>query len=469
MESITRRRETSVLNKGRRFFNSSFIIRHSSFLLLAVLLLAPVAFAAPTEEKVLAIEIVGNKYMRSSRVLQYMDTKVGGVFNPDVLTRDVERIQSWMYFDTVKPTVIHAPDGALIRIELKEKLTIIPDIDVQYGGGAYTIHAGIKDTNFLGYHQEANIYGGYRAGDWLAGAHFIEPRIAGSRFGIRVDVSRQFYADPFYNGRDAREAEYEIVVDRLGGELRLEREFSDVFRAGVTYGYTYDRTRRSPVSTVKDPDDVVRDLKEHGDETSEKTLFQNIRPRSTAAYVGLWMKAGRVVFDDYIFRGWSLESSLRHYDPALGGSTSFDRFLADFRFYIPVPGRMNATARLMVGAETSPTFIEQFTLGGLDTLRGYADRRFRGRDMGVLNFEYRWIAGSWWWFEFMFAAIVDAGITSNGASDPLVFKDDFHASAGAGFRWIIRKWDNAVVRADVAWPLTDRPEMGYTVGVDMFF
>ena len=157
-------------------------------------------------------------------------------------------------------------------------------------------------------------------------------------------------------------------------------------------------------------------------------------PHSTAAYLGAWMKAGRIAFDDYIFRGWSLESTFRHYDPALGGSTSFERFLADFRFYVPVPGRMNATARLMVGAENSPMFLEQFTLGGLDTLRGYPDRRFRGRDMGVLNVEYRWIPGSWWWFTFMFVALADAGITSNGAGDPLVLKDDFHASAGAGFR-----------------------------------
>ena len=470
MDAAARLSGLSAMNDGRRVFHSSSVIRHSSFLLLAfVLLLAPAAFAAPTGETVRAIEIAGNKKMRTSRVLQYMDTKVGGPFDPDVLTRDVERIRSWMYFDYVRPTVVHAADGARVRIELQEKLTIIPDIDVQYGGGAYMVHAGIKDTNFLGYRQEVDIFGGFRAGDWLAGAHFIEPRIAGTRFGVRVEALRVFYADPLYLDARARAAAYESVVDRMGGELRLEREFSDLFRLGVAYGYTYDRTRRSPTFKHTDRADVLADLARDGDPNAEKALFANMVPHSTAAYLGAWMKAGRIAFDDYIFRGWSLESTFRHYDPALGGSTSFERFLADFRFYVPVPGRMNATARLMVGAENSPMFLEQFTLGGLDTLRGYPDRRFRGRDMGVLNVEYRWIPGSWWWFTFMFVALADAGITSNGAGDPLVLKDDFHASAGAGFRWIIHKWDNAVVRGDVAWPLTGRHVMGFTVGVDMFF
>jgi outer membrane protein assembly factor BamA len=416
-------------------------------------LASSVALAAPTGEIVRAIEIRGAKKMRVSRVLQYMDTKVGGDFDPDVLTRDVETIRSWMYFEYVRPTVMRAADGVRIAIEIKEKWTIIPELDAQYGGGAYLFKLGIKDTNFLGYRQEAMAYGGYRAGDWLAGMRFIEPRIAGSRFGLRFEAMRTFYADPVYVSPNDHPPAYELVLDSLGGELRLEREFSRVLRAGIAYGYARDRAKRSPDSRSERPPAGAFPIPEE----------------STSAYAALWMKAGRVVFDQYLYRGVSLESTLRLYDPALGASESFERLTADFRFYVPVPGRMNATGRLLIGAETSQDLTQQFTIGGLDTLRGYPDRRYRGRDLAAANFEYRWVAGSWWWFTYMFLAMADVATTWNGAADSWSTGDDLHASAGLGFRWIAHKWDNAVVRIDVAWPMADPLPIGFTFGVDMFF
>jgi hemolysin activation/secretion protein len=195
----------------------------------------------------------------------------------------------------------------------------------------------------------------------------------------------------------------------------------------------------------------------------------NAPEESDAGALGVWLKTGHVLFDDYIYRGISFETVAYWYDRAFGGDTSFLKMQGDLRFYVPLQWRTNFTGKLFVGYENSDNFIEQYALGGLDTMRGYPDRRYRGQGASYLNLEFRWLAASWWWFSFMFVGLADAGATWNNGVENYYLADNLLTSLGGGLRLIVNKWDYAVIRLDAAWPFATQGPIGITFGMDMFF
>jgi outer membrane protein insertion porin family len=73
----------------------------------------------------------------------------------------------------------------------------------------------------------------------------------------------------------------------------------------------------------------------------------------------------------------------------LGGS-AFDKFIVDERRYFPLGAKDTIALRLLAGTETdAPPYLEQFLIGGADTLRGYRNDQFVGTHMAILNTEYR--------------------------------------------------------------------------------
>ena len=403
-----------------------------------------------------SIEFVGNKKMRESRMLQYMDTKVGQPFDEQILEGDIERLKSWWYFEYLRPEVERKADGVYIIIKMKEKWTVIPEVEVKSGGGVTAVRLGVKDTNFLGYRQEAMIYGGWRSSEWLAGARFIEPNILGSRFGTRIEAKRHFYEDPIFRSpNDSADPRKLFIVDveRLYLDFRVEKELHPLARLGLTGWYSQDKTK----TAANSPDD------------QSPSMAYLMPEKSKAVSAGLWTKLGRRVVDHYICKGVTFESSVNHFNSALGSRSNFTRAQGDLRFYIPIPWEMNFTGKIFGGWEDSDQFIEQFTLGGLDNLRGFLDRRFRGRGAAYANFEHRWMfPWSWWVISWMWVACADAGTVWDDWDDEFDAGADIHAGAGFGGRLIVTKWDNAITRLDLAWPLEGGPPV-FTLGVDMYF
>jgi outer membrane protein insertion porin family len=92
--------------------------------------------------------------------------------------------------------------------------------------------------------------------------------------------------------------------------------------------------------------------------------------------------------------------------------------------------------RLLFGVTTGdPPFLEQFLIGGNDTLRGYRQDRFPGRRMALLNTEIRRPIGK----SLIGVLFTDAGDAWGGpvATNPN-FRGDpsfkAHTSYGAGIR-----------------------------------
>jgi hypothetical protein len=126
----------------------------------------------------------------------------------------------------------------------------------------------------------------------------------------------------------------------------------------------------------------------------------------------------------------------------------FRRFDVSAQQVLPLPNRYRRIELRAAAAFTDTTkghdvpFIHQPTLGGLQTLRGFADSRFRDRNAVWASAEYQWEA--WWALDAAF--FVDAGQVAAHRSDLSV--RDFDVTYGVGFR--LHSNEHFIARLDIA-------------------
>lgn len=122
----------------------------------------------------------------------------------------------------------------------------------------------------------------------------------------------------------------------------------------------------------------------------------------------------------------------------------FRRIEADAAHYIPIGRSVFAVrGRLDVsqdGGHAIPFYLLP-SLGGADSLRGYADYRFRDRDLLMVNAEYRWPVARL----VDLAGFYDAGAVGSRVGSPA---KDVHTDYGLGVR--VHSASRSLVRLDVA-------------------
>ena len=129
------------------------------------------------------------------------------------------------------------------------------------------------------------------------------------------------------------------------------------------------------------------------------------------------------------------------------GRYNFIQFDADAQQYIPFFNQRRVIALRARASLTQTDAGQQIpfymlpTLGGSEDLRGFADFRFRDRNMVVVNAEYRWEAFS----GLDVALFADAGQVATRARDFRIA--DMNTAAGFGFRFNTAK--KVIYRVDV--------------------
>lgn len=140
----------------------------------------------------------------------------------------------------------------------------------------------------------------------------------------------------------------------------------------------------------------------------------------------------------------------------LGGTFTFARYSADARGFFHLTPDTRLGLRLRGGYASSGAPVQsQFTLGGVGSVRGYSQNRFRGTRMLLANAEYLVEGASLVdnVLDGLFVGgIVDAGWI--GGPDSAFHVGDVWPSAGFSVGL-----DERHVRLDVVWPLRDRPDV----------
>jgi len=149
-------------------------------------------------------------------------------------------------------------------------------------------------------------------------------------------------------------------------------------------------------------------------------------PRA-GSYVGvIWREYSDLDLDRHDFRLFSVD--LQHFFP-----------IFDKKRVFALRGRVATTSP--AGGQTVP-FYMQPTLGGNETVRSFADFRFRDNNALAINLEYRWEATSW----LDMALFTDWGKVAPRAAD--LDLGDLERAYGIGFR--VNSSKTVFFRADIA-------------------
>jgi outer membrane protein assembly factor BamA len=150
--------------------------------------------------------------------------------------------------------------------------------------------------------------------------------------------------------------------------------------------------------------------------------------------------------------GFYAEASVEGSSKAFGSSVSFVHYQAEVKGYVPSESTRWITVFRIAYNQTSGDnvpFLEQSTLGGETTLRGYGRNRFIDHTSLLLNLEERIRVFRWSVFnvrtDWEVAPFVDYGGVMASLSSARRY--DFKINPGVGFRAVVRP--NVVGRVDI--------------------
>ena len=371
------------------------------------------------EGEIEAIEIRGNTRTKTHVIRRYLRTKVGDTYNEVKLARDIARLMSLQLFETVNRDADAGEEWgkAVVIINVVEKRK---SGEATFGGGYSSVEGfvGFVDVskgNLFGTGQMASVraeFGG-RTSYELGYRH---PWIMTPETRMNLGI---------YNRLILREV---VVTPEEGGEQTV---LYDERRKGGNITFGRPLSDRTTVYLSLRRDDLsISDLDEAEQGFLAGTTFQPSSVRSLSLAATTDTRDNRYNPRKGSFRQVSAEFA------GIFGGADFTKYSADFRRYFRISANSVIAMRLLGGIVSGDApYLEQFLIGGSETLRGYRSDRFAGARMAVLNAEYRFPVTE----NLLGVVFVDVGDAWGGsiADDPFVLGDasyDTNLGYGAGIR-----------------------------------
>ena len=370
------------------------------------------------EGEIEEIKITGNTHTKTYAIRRYIRTKAGEAYNDRKVARDVTKLTSLGWFETVRrdAEVGTEPGKVIVVITVVEKRRTGT---VSVGGGYSSVQGlvGFVDltkSNLAGNGQAVSIrgeFGGqtsYEFGYQHPWVMTPETRLS---LGIydRLILREAFVTDDLGEQRS-------ILYDerRNGGNVTLGRPLSDA--TTVFLGLRAD-------------DVSISGLTEEEEDYLTGPAFEPRKVRSiTLAAVNDTRS------NLYNPRSGGYQRLSAEFSGLIFGGTEFNKYVLDTRRFFGMGAKNTVAMRLLVGTVSGdPPYLEQFLIGGSETLRGYRTDRFVGTTMGIVNTEYRIPIGE----NLLGVLFVDVGDAWDGpmVSDPAfgdVVHDSFTAHVGYG-------------------------------------
>ena len=360
------------------------------------------------------IVVKGNTKTKAHVITREMRTKKGQPFNSKDARRSMQKLYNLGFFEDVnlKLQPGKQPGGTILEISVVEQKTGTFSI-----GGGYSASDGlvgiitVGDKNFRGSGDNVNVhweFGGKASTTGNYSVSYQKPWIDSKQTSLGFTVYNMVnqYIDYNTNGDDIatynrRYRGFDITLGRpvndyLAHYVTLKNRWDEYVEwvSGQTYTDAYIKdnyglTRSIILSRVFDSRD------------------SNTNPSEGTRY------------------------SLSGEFAGLGGDFNFNKYTAEMRHYWKVGKSQVVAARGVMGYGSGHIpYMQQFTAGGIDTLRGYRDDQFRGNRLFSTTVEYR----------FPIAKRVQAAFFADFGnawhSDSFDFVKDLKAGYGLGFSMI---------------------------------
>lgn len=348
------------------------------------------------EIKIENIKVTGNKKTRSQVILREMQQKPGDVYNLKTLYGDIQRIYDLNIFELEGAVPYKTEPGSdlgkiVIVIPVKEKQTGAVTLGLGYSSKQKLVgQAKVSEDNFRGRAQKVNLLweqSGTRGSSYEAG--FFEPWLDSHQTSLGVNLYNKlifrFSSNVFAGGTDSAN---DYDERRKGGSITVGRPLSKINRGFLTL--RSESVDTSIVESVFDPS--LFNLNQSATIASGTGRLSNdTRDSQIDPYIGGYNSLALEVGNSD-FQRQNLAAEIKD----LKGT--FVKYSIDGRRYLSKGGarkelteqRPRIALRVMGGSVSGEVpFFEQYFVGGAESLRGYKEDRFWGKNMLLASAEYR--------------------------------------------------------------------------------
>jgi len=314
-----------------------------------------------------AIRVRGNTKTHAWIVRRNLRTKPGDIINMGRLRRDLERLLNTELFQdaTVEPEAGTKPGYAILNFKVQERKTGMANMGVGYSSVQKLIgFVDFTEVNLRGTAQRVSVRTEF-GGESSVELGYYNPYA----FPKDTSLNTALYNKLILREAFFQNANYLYDERRTGGSITVSRPLSDISRVFLTL-------RSDDISANKRADNPLPD---------QVVVLQSARVRSLGM---TFRQDSRDIVMDPTHGAYNSLS----FDVAglLGGGSKFTKYSADIRRYWRAGKKRVIASRLMLGLTSgNPPPLEQFLLGGSESLRGYRNDRFPGRKMVLLNTELR--------------------------------------------------------------------------------
>lgn len=379
------------------------------------------------EPKVRDVIIQGNTKTKSYVIRREIKLKEGDIFNVTRFRHELGKVQGLGYFEDVN-VAFDVPEGeddskVDLILTVKEKRTASVGLNIGYGTES-GVSGGLTytDTNLFGRGMmfEAGFNEGREATYWTT---FSSPYMDAHTFSWRLGARYRTYDERYYYRQGRRQFDFD------------EKTLS--FFAGV--GKKFSNEDWSWFLTLRRDDVEYSNLQRAipgyiNDLTEWDGVNQTVELQFT------WDKR-----DEYAPypKGFVWDTNLEQAVKVLGGEYDYLKYWTQARLYVSLNRILEGladiggtwsdenpflfAARLRIGSSTAdelPAFA-RYSLGGMNTLRGYNSRSFEGTNFYLGNFELRIPIAS---------AVSLVGFYDIGNADNKMDWSNYHDDYGLGLR-----------------------------------
>jgi NTE family protein len=331
--------------------------------------------ATINEGVIQSIDVQGGTRSRDPFVLAEFPLRPGDVFEIDKAKHGISSIRSTTLFEFVYLEVAYLPGGPALTIRLRER----PSQLVRVGLRADTERGlqgmiDVRDENFQGSGMDLGltVAGGARNLETIIA--YKDPRVLGSSFTFGVEA--------FYRKVDTYVYEDGAVRD-AGRWTRVQvGEYRDLRYGGsLSFGAQLERLGKTTAEFI------LQDI-----ETKSLENAKSLEDRFPLTMIRLSSIVDSKDRDQFPTRGVGLTLSYESAFAALGSEISYNALRLMYETYSTWGGRHTFHPRLTMGfADKTMPLPQQFRLGGRESFMGVREDDERGRQVLLLNMEYRYL------------------------------------------------------------------------------
>lgn len=328
------------------------------------------------------ITIVGNDKTKDYVITREMKLKKGQAFNKFLASRSMERVYNLGFFEDVNMKLLPGKQehNVIVEVDLVEQKTGVVTIGAGYSesdGMVGILELG--ENNFRGTGDKVNFH-------WEFGgsSHGRNYQISYTRPWINSNGDSLGFS--FYDRRYSYD-DYNADGDTVASYDKRRKGYSLTW-GRVTGEYQTNYLNWESVRESYDPEDGF-DLNAPAGKYDEwRDAIMNNFGRTNSATLTHVFDSRDNYYNATKGHRWSFSGQVAGH--GLGGDYDFYKFTAEGRFYKKLSNGHVLAMRLMGGYMTGDSpYTQLFSLGGSDTVRGYEDDQFKGKNMYAATLEYR--------------------------------------------------------------------------------